>query len=223
MGKYLLACLTMLCLASCTLAISNATINGSSQTRWNGSLVGDTSVTSQGGNITNVNITSVSLTGNWMGFFGNVFGSIILGTNQFSMYNWTWQPSSSSSVCVAQNSTFDFSSANSTNSTAINNAWNFSGKSDNATNTYNLPSCNLTLGSQQVSNTASAKHNPLSNFTTCAISRVSTPSIPDDFAYCAGIINGGMNYMGDSVQYELLVPSQAGPSTSPYYFFAELT
>ena len=223
MGKYILACLTMLCLVSYAFAISNATINSSSQTRWNGSLAGITNVTSQGGNITNVTITSVSLTGNWMGFFGDVLGSIVLGSNQYSMYNWTWQPSNSSSVCVAQNSTFDFSSVNPTNSTAINNAWNFSGISDNALSTYSLPSCNLTFGQQQVSNTASAKHNPLSSFTTCAISRVSTPSVRDDFAYCAGISDVGRNYRNDPVQYELLVPSKAGSTADPYYFFAELT
>jgi len=222
MKKYLLACLAMLCLASSALAISNASINGSSQTRWNGSLAGTNSVTSQAGNITRVNITTVGLTDNWMGFFGNVFGNIVLGDNQFSLYNWSWQPSNSSLVCVAQNSSFDFSYANSTNATAINNAWNFSGISDNALNTYNLPSCNLTLGQQQVSNTASAKHNPLSSFTTCAISRGAAPSTSSDFAYCAGINNGGKNYLNQDVQYELLVPSKAGPAADPYYFFAEL-
>jgi len=219
MEKPLLAGLTLLCMAGCMLAISNASITAGSQTRWNGGAAGF--VTSEGGNITMVNISSVSLTGNWMGFFGNVVGSIVLGNNLLSMYNWTWNPTGGGEVCVAQDSSFDFSSSNSTTADAINSAWGFGTASDNATNTFDQSTCNLSFSQKVVNNTASARLKSSSTFTACAISRGAATN-KTDFAYCAGINTAGRNYLNQSTHYELLVPSMAGNTTDPYYFFAEL-
>jgi hypothetical protein len=201
------------------MAISNATIAAGAQTRWGGGAAG--SVASQGGNITMVNVSSVSLTSNWMGFFGNVIGSIVLGNNLLSMYNWTWTPAGGGEVCVAQDPTFDFSAANSTTAAAINSAWGFGSASDNATNTFDQSACNLSFSQTTVNGTASARLKSYSTFTACAISR-GVASNRTDFAYCAGINTAGVNYLNQSTHYELMVPSMAGNATDPYYFFAEL-
>lgn len=214
-----------LLMAGVVLAISGAGVAVQNEVRWvPGASTGND--TTEGGNITALNLSANSLTDKWAAYFGNVTGQIILdddGTGN-AVYTWTVTSSPSGEVCASQDASFPFASAQVGAAADIDTVWVFGSAADNAANTFTTSTCDLVFTEATVTDTATATHQGASSFETCAIDE-GTAAVEDDFAFCAIINSAGTNYNGASANYEIMVPTTnatgiAGSET--YWFFVEL-
>ena len=74
--------------AGALMAISGAQTAGVNvNSRWSGSTASYNAT--QGGNITMLNLSMTSLTTRWAAYWGNVTGTIILGTATNNIYQWS--------------------------------------------------------------------------------------------------------------------------------------
>jgi len=209
-------------LASVFAVPANASVtDNSSLARWTGgSALGN--VTTEGGNVTLVKLTTESLTDKWAAFFGNLTGTIRLtdaagaAANKY-VYSWTaGLAQAGSSVCAA-NGTINFSgnlyAVNSGALAALNSDLEHGAAADNVTNTYTT-SCDVNFLDKSVTGSKGVKTG--GNFTSCAL----TDTI--NYAICTAVNATGKNYKGEDAEYELLVPTHFGAGTDTYYFYAEL-
>lgn len=207
------------------MAISGASVTATAPlTRWTGATAGN--VVTEGGNITNTNISSATLTDKWADFFGNVTGSIVLkeNTSALAVYTWSWA-GTGGYVCLSENTAFPFASSSNVSLTdvgAMNTAYGHNSAADNATNTFTTTSCNVSLVEATILRTANVTLQGNSSFTTCALKDTAT-SAKTDFSFCTAINATGANYKNTTVAYEVMVPTQFGPSLyDTYYFYVQL-
>ena len=201
-------------------AISNITITGQSSTRWNGA-ISASSVTTEGGNISAVNITTSQLTTKWASFYGNVSGTIILGSSSTSVvYTWTTTNSAGGEVCVSTSATYPFSLMSNTSAANIDSAFGTTGIPDDAASTFTTlcpPYINVG-GSNNLTDYTAAQTQGSSTFFTCA-ANTSSGTDADNHAFCTAINGSGKNFDNVASDFELMVPT--GASTRAYYFFME--
>ena len=216
----LVACL----LAGSVFAISGAT-NTSAQAnyRWSGNSTLGASATTQGGNISSLNIGEAQLTSKWASFFGNVSGTIRLSDTQAgsAVYVWAYSAANGGEVCVSTASTFP--SGAPTNASSFTNFDTVFGTAigpDNASGTFNTACPLLTLSTGALTNFIAARIQGLSTFTTCAMN--ASGSAAANHAFCTNITSAGTNFNGTGANYELIVPS-TGTAGGTYYFYMELT
>jgi len=221
-AKWLYALFGLIVLGSVVFAISGATVQVGPELRWNGAQTAG-SDTTEGGNITAVNVSSVSLTDRWASYFGNVTGSIILDDNGIgnAVYTWSWAPAAGGEVCVSEASAFNFATAAAATAANIDSVWGFTGVADSAANTYNNGSCSLTFTPQGAKTGVGADIQGVSSYISCAIAQPS-PTQEDHFAFCAVMNSSGVNYDNVPSHYEVIVPTTNGSGTETYYFYAEL-
>jgi len=226
-NKILFVFLGLLLLGSgLVMAISNASVSGTPLDRWGGNANAG-SITTEGGNITSANVAANTLTDRWAGFFGNVTGNIYLTDNSGNTTNYLfmWTASSPTGyVCVSENNNFPFGSATNATAAGIDGAWSFGAATDNATNTFTTSTCDITFYNPyvEITDTATAKNATNSAFETCAIDDGTSSPAETDFAFCTAINQSGKNYLNQSADYELIVPTTVGSATETYYFYAEL-
>ncbi len=208
--------------AGLVMAISGATVGTEVERgRWAGLTA--TNVTTEGGNISGVDVTGATLTDRWASFYGNVSGNIRLtdsaGTN--NVFAWTWTPASGGEVCLSQDGSFPWASSEATTRAAIDTAFGFTAGSDQAADTYTDTSQTITFnGISTITTTGTALQG-----TSTFVNRVvgdGTEAAEGDFAFCSEI-EAGTNYNGESANYEVMVPTtDTAGATDSYYFFAEL-
>jgi hypothetical protein len=223
--------------ADIVMAISNASVSGGGpQARWAGNISSAGTNTTQGGNITAINIASYSLTNKWADFYGNVSGAISLGDSSGVVYSWAWSTTSGGTVCLSTNASFPFSSAhNMTNGTGIDLAWGFTTTdSDSANNTFggnnsglaNANKCNLNFTQTNITGTANVSLQGSSTFTDCLIganSSAITSGQTYNLAFCTPISSSGTNYRSVPSNFEVMVATSNVPGVkTTYYFYAEL-
>jgi hypothetical protein len=211
--------------AGMVMAISGATPTLVSQTRWAGDSAA--SVSTQGGNISVVNVTGTVLTSKWAEYSGNVSGRITLDDDGagVAVYNWTWTPATGGAICTSTAPAYAFSTATTATAAQLDTEWGFTGTdADSAANTY-TSTCGSALDFAQASvagTTAAAAVQGSSTFMSCAVNDGSTGS-KDDFGFCTQLQPAGSNYRGQTVNYELMVPTDNAPASSEtYYFYLEL-
>ncbi|MEM4166042.1 MAG: hypothetical protein QW255_01630 [Candidatus Bilamarchaeaceae archaeon] len=179
-------------------------------------------VTTEGGNVTQLNLTGNVSTEKWAGFWGDVAGNIVLAPNTTAIfYSWTWSPANGGVVCaVAAQTGFDWTNLNPITATAIDTIWGFGTATDNATNTLTT-TCNIVVNNQSVTNSAGTTTG--GSLTTCAIADSNTPTAKSDVAFCTTIQNNVPLFNGQNGDYELLTATNAAlGSTETYYFWLEL-
>jgi len=182
-------------------------------------------VTTEGGNVTELNLSSNISTERWAGFWGNVSGQIVLAPNTTAIfYTWTWNSSNGGEVCaVAASSGFNWASLSAVANTVIDSVWGFGAATDNATKTFNETCASITINNQTVSSTAGSLTGQRVDFKTCAIADSGSPTAKSDIAFCVPIKNAGNLFNGQTGDYELIAPTDAGPTaTETYYFWLEL-
>jgi hypothetical protein len=216
----------VICLfAGSASAISNATLSTSNNlARWQGSTTSASKYTT-GGNISQVNISSViQLTTKWADFYGSVSGASIRlrDSGGSDVYTWDYSTANGSGVvCLSTGSVFPgpTSSLMSANLSAMNSLWGL-GTIDNASNTFNT-----TFGGLNISGTVfspvGARLQGSSSFSVAAISN-GTNSTKNAFSFCTNISSSGTNYAGISSNYELMVPTTPS-GVETYYFYIELS
>ena len=202
--------------AGAASAIAGVNVTGSHNTRWSGASAA--SLSTQGGNITEANISSNILTSRWASFWGNVAGNIVLGNGNANVYTWSWAPSNGGDVCLSTGSNFDFSSIQAGSASEIDSAWSFGAVPDNATNTFTTTLCDLTFAQGTVANATNTSLKGSSTFNVCAI-RETAGSAKNNHAFCTVISTTGKNYANQNANYEIMVPTGASET---YYFYAEL-
>lgn len=216
----ILSVFAFMLLAGGIFAIGNASTSTASNTRWASGAAGSEGI--EGGNISQVNITSTTLTERWAAFSGNITGSINLTDGTASVYSWSWTPTSGGEVCVSTNDSFDFSDTANAAAADVNTAWSFGSATDNATETYNNTGCSLTFIEGSAANTAYATLQGSSTFDSCVINNGNNAA-ETDFAFCTSMNTTGKNFRNDDAHYELLVPTSSGAGdTEVYYFYVEL-
>ena len=110
-----------LAVSGVALALPGANIESSTpQERWSGDPAADQNDTTEGGNVTFLELNGTSLTDRWAGYYGNISSVVLYLTDETGgssnhLYQWTgaggpadW---TSGIVCAAQDSAFDWSNA----------------------------------------------------------------------------------------------------------------
>ncbi len=221
--KWIYAIFGFVVLSSVIFAMSGATVSGAVERgRWAGLTAG--SYTTEGGNITGINVSTSMLTDRWASFYGNVTGGIRLtdssGVND--VYAWTWSATSGGEVCLSQNQTFPWASATSATAAGVDTAWGFTGAADSAANTYVDSNCSLTIN--EVAGAISSTGTYLqgsSSFENCVLDDGGAGEA--NYAFCTNISSSGTNWNGEAANYEIMVPTTPGAGqTETYYFFVEL-
>lgn len=185
--------------------------------------------TTEGGNVSNLDIAGNMSTDKWAGYWGNVSATMHLSpaddhTDIF--YSWSWSPASGGEVCaVAASSGFNWASVAAVTTGNVDTVWGFTGADiDSAANTLG-ESCAVTVASTSVSGSVGETTGG-AQFQTCAVGDggAYTAGLKENLAFCVNITNGGTLFNGDDGDYQLLVPtneSVGGDET--YYFWIELS
>jgi hypothetical protein len=214
--------------ASRTTAVTNQFL-----TRW--SPTGAGTLPTEGGNISETNLTGTSLTDRWAGVFGNVSASVILssgGNTVRTLYNWSWTATNGGYACASQGSAFDFAAASGANNGSViawdnrgvqllNTQWGFAGAADNATQTFTGNCSALTFTQKTITGASRASHMGSSTFDTCVIN--DSTGAKTNWAFCSNISATGTNYFGNQSNFELILPVAYGAAqVETYYFYLEL-
>lgn len=174
----------------------------------------------EGGNVTEVNVTSTGSTDKWQGFYGNVSGNLALGDGATVFFNWTG--ASFSAIFASPGSTVDWGSVS-----GIAGAPAMNGKdtdygftntdSDSITNTFGGASC--TAGTYLAAADGATPYNSTTAgiWETC-IGEDSGGAL-DDTVFGTNIASGD-SFAGTEVDYQLLVPVIA--ANDNYYFYLEV-
>ena len=207
---------------SLNAVITNVTsVLSASQARWT-QTTATSSATTQGGNITNANITGATqLTTKWADFYGNISGNTIALRDAAGNYVYTWAYSAAAGkgeICLSTASTFPPGTLASANLTDLNTQWQL-GTMDNATGTFNTTFNGLNITSSVISPVGAAIQG--SSTFTCAAVYNGTLGAKGGYAYCTNISNAGKNYLNANYNYEVLVPTTPS-ATETYYFYIEL-
>jgi hypothetical protein len=191
--------------------------------RWEGRDAGNT--TTEGGNITEVNLSGDFLTDRWAAFFGNISGDIILADNDsgFYVYSWTYDAGSDvGTVCASTYDSFSTLAARGANGSEIDTAWGFAGTAtDSGENTFSQNDCIMGIGTTFIDNASYVDTGPAGGFITCALRVNETASLSkDDLFFCSNATTS-TNYRNEPADFEIMVPTNNSVGeTETYYFYA---
>jgi len=181
----------------------------------------------EGGNVTNLDISGNVSTEKWAGYWGNVSSALVLSPNDDGsamFYSWAWNPASGGEVCaVAAASGFTWASVQTVSAAEVDTVWGFTGADiDSAASTLG-ESCAVTVAGTAVGASA-GESTGLGGFQTCAVADAAVPAGKDDVAFCVNITSGGSLFNGEDGDYELLVATdETDGNTETYYFWIELS
>lgn len=218
--------------AGLVMAISGAAVSGvSPQERW---VVNDTAgnVTTEGGNITYVDVDVNSLTDRWAAFYGNVTGGLVLRDNTnvtAAVFEWiSWNASAGGVVCASRGGTIQWTTVGAITGALIDADMSFAGtEADAAVNTFDDTDANcdaMNFGGGLLGVASAFADHATGTYWTCAYNvTVASPTVGSVPAYCTNITDGNLNFKAEPVNYEILVPTVFGPAqTTTYFFYAQL-
>jgi hypothetical protein len=198
-------------------------------TRWAGNASG--SLTTEGGNITNADISGTTLTDRWAAFWGTISGTINLTDGTYNVYTWAWTPANGGIVCLSTNSSTSFESVTAGGApavAAVDTRFQLgpSTVADTAAKTFTTTSCTLPFSDGNI--TSAANVTDVAGWDTCLVTDGATAA-ETDFAFCQVIKNSGSSFTGASANYEVMVPTTPGGTTTPgtedtetYFFYMQL-
>ncbi|MBN2518168.1 MAG: hypothetical protein JXB14_04945 [Candidatus Altiarchaeota archaeon] len=198
------------------------------------SAIATSSDTTDGGNITLINLASNTQTERWAGYTGNLSGGLVLSDGTDVFFRWTAGVTEDSVVCAGLNTsyTFDQTLYDAEISYAFSTGWNLTSGSDRGNKTINATegTFSFTFGGTTFTNLNSSKTGPdeaNDHFRTGVINDLSrTDTDTHNFLFCTVVNVTGTHtdYRGSTANYELIVPTYAGSGTvrTTYYFFAEI-
>ena len=182
-----------------------------------------------GGAITNVDHSSATTqTYNWAGYYGDVGGTLRLGTDTAKMYEWTTADTGGEVYASTSESITWGSIVGESGAHVDSNLSYLAGKSDSATITFNTPNSALNVGNVSIgAGNASATH-----------MYVDGSAQTDDFEEV--ILTDGTNIVWTAIispnsegfedaaalhDYQMIVPEDGSGNSdaTTYYFYVELT
>lgn len=230
-GKHhLIAFMALLVLAGVVTASQpvNGSVSAGTQERYTPPAGGAGSLITEGGNVTEVNISGTnSSTERWAGFYGNLSGSnLVLGDssgNEF--YAWSvGLPSDLWKVYASENNNPTWSGlvAGTCSGDANCNSWVYNGAwADNYTNTFtNTGSATFAdITINNVPYTLSLSYNDTPSWPTYNLASGQSSDI-----WAANVSTSTLAFNNQTgVVYQLLVPANPDPDTSvTYYFYLEV-
>lgn len=191
------------------------------------------SVNAQAGNVTAINITALTITKSWQGYYGNISGSIVLAdANNKTFYNWSMASITNGRIYATRNSSVIFTSVNCTNATQITNEIAALGQSasdaDSVSNTFTATANpQFYVGSTNISANTCKTTNAF-NSTGAQATQFFQVLLSDNASNIiyTTLVNGSQNgYNNQNWNFELLVGQNGhtgGPTVTPYYFYVEL-
>ncbi len=224
MNKMIWALAFVVLCSGMAFAIGNATIDGTvSQSKYAGAETAE-NVTTEGGNVSTVNLTGTDSTERWAGAYGNVSGTLVLaeaGDTNY-MYDWTYDTGDGGEVCVSVASNFDWTAPLTAASlTGLSTAWDFGDNADNVTETFDDGTQSFEIAGQTIPAVPLADTGG-ADYVTGALND-GAGSAQTDFAFCVNITGAGSNYDTETVDYEVIMPTDdAVDATETYFFYIEL-
>lgn len=168
----------------------------------------------QGGNATNLNLSSNSSTIKWQGFYGNVSGGIRLGSGSNVFYNFG--NAIYTTVFATQDSGFNWATMAAGTAAQVDTAWSFGTASDvdQAVDIYSATTSFAGVSGAESLNTSTVFETGILNDGASAVK--------NDFAFAANVISAGASgFDGNNYQYQLMVPVGTGFETYNFYLSLE--
>jgi hypothetical protein len=208
---------------------TSSTVLGSSSR--NTSQVAPQQVNAQGGNVTEINIQTITITKSWQGYYGNVSGMIALqDASNSTFYNWS-QTSYSGRVFATRDATVAWGTVNCTNGTNRTNEETYLGQvfsdSDSVTNTYNRTTHPaFAVGTRSIlANTCFSTNGYVANNSQTANYTMVMLSPEDGSPIYTAIMNKSVvGFDGRRHDFELLVAENekvGSIGVTTYYFWTE--
>jgi hypothetical protein len=193
------------------------------------------SVTADGGNITEVNVSSDTQTQAWQGFWGEVNGQLVLqDAAAFNFFTWNLS-NISGEVYASRDNAINFAAVFPNNNCSIDNVLTGFGQTDSVNNTFiNNTNRFIQVGLVAINaSTACAVYTYVNS--TAQSTFFQTIILTDDTnndtnssvggntsIYAAPIDNNQAGYNTDLHDYQLLVPVNRSAGVNTYFFYAEL-
>ncbi len=198
-------------------APQGATVSVGASERGPAATVG--TATTEGGNVTNMNVSSDVITSRWAGFWGNISGSIILAdASGNNFYRWTVTDVTGSVVYATSAPVVDWATLAAARESDMP-AYVQGTAPDSYNNTFTGTET-FTSASQSVANanfTFTYEGGAMgTNLKTYAL-KVDTSTL----VFAAKAVAGTTGFNNQAVDYQLLVPAQGGTTTT-YNFYLEL-
>ena len=224
--KYLMLFVTIIALFAyasfAAAAPTGAACSAGSPQSWNGSAI--CNVTTQGGNITEVNLTVDSQTLAWQGFFGEVSGNITLRDNSGDqMYSWPGA-AVTGEVYASSSNSIDWTTVTGVTLCTVDETLTGTG-SDRVNNTFtrNNSVSGWSIGTVAVTDACQTytyvnNASQTTSFEEIILSATGATSI-----YATKINADTTGFDGLTHDYQLIVPETTTSSTTTYYFYAELS
>jgi len=169
--------------------------------------------TADGGNVTLVNLTATVSTDKWQGFYGNVTGTLSLGLNSNSFYDFS--AATPLSVFAGLNSSFDFSGLAQVEPDDMDTAYDFSTPADNDQAADVFTQTNIISG---IDVNTTLLNGAAGNWYTGLFSDGNVGN-QSNYVFGANVTNGA-GFDGTLNDYQIMVPVNA--PTMAYYFFVEI-
>ena len=180
--------------------------------------------TTEGGNVTEINLTSNISTEKWAGFWGDVTGQLVLAPNNADMfYTWAWDSTDGGEVCaVAAPSGFDWTNVALAAAGAIDTVWGFAtGDTDSSANTV-ADTCSIEVAGTAIPSTACTTNVEGGLESVVVQDGAPVLGVKDGLAFCVNI-TAGTSLWAETVDYTLLVPTDEEAGTyETYHFWLEL-
>lgn len=184
--------------------------------------------TTEGGNITRLNITAVnSSTEHWAGYLGLLSSTgmmiVLQDASENVFYNWSWNTANEGEVCAGIATSYVWNDLEAGAAADLDTAWAFGGISDTAVNTFtSTGDINLTGVEISGAPAAGTGEDVADTFKTILVRDATGSTTDSDFLFCADTqIGTGTGYDGSPADYEVIVPVSYG-ATETYYFYVEL-
>ena len=189
----------------------------------------------EGGNITVLNLSVTQATSRWAGYYGNVSGSMSLSDGTSDFYRWGVM-TGDGHVCAGVANNYSWSTLFNISSVSnVDTAWDFSGGSDSAVETFNASlwgtsdTCGNISGSAllRVPVVKTGPDGLGDTFETCVINDAGAANTDKwNMLFCVNTnivdANNDFRNSGHS-DYELLVPTnETAGAMETFYFFLEL-
>lgn len=188
-------------------------------------------VAARGGNITDVTFTNaLTATSKWQGYYGNVSGSIFLGTTSGDkMFSWAVS-TAAGEVFATQDSSMDITEweglAARTGANIDTDFTFTAGDLDSGTNTFTVDPSAIVVAGRSIdgsANTAAKTYNATDIPTWTTIALAGSSPAEANYVFAGVISNDGEAYDGTSKDFQMIVPENAATGTETYYFYVELT
>ena len=215
--------LSIFAMAAVPVSAGPGTTSASEGDNTNPGPTASAAVSTEGGKITEVNLTADSYTERWAGFYGNVTGTISLGDGSADLYQWTWTPADEGEV-IASTASSGITWASLVNGAAadVDTRWGFSTGSDQAADAFG-DTLTFTIGDQTMTNAPSTATLGAGTWETAIVNDGATAA-KTDFLFVVNIDNDASAFNSEIHDFEMIVPTNDEiDATENYYFYVELS